>query len=252
MSTQPFKGGEISNQQAEAIDALASEDEFKGKSRLTTLMQLPWGRKWGYFRDQLLVRTVVVTAIVCVVVYIMVQVLSPVAPPKLYVAVFDDVISQQEASSLQSEVAEKLNLPEGRKGGVLIDSSFTSDETGVSKLQTLLSSNEVDVIIAAPKTYKKLAGFGYLTNLNSSLTASQRTSLSDAFVMLKGFNDSSESDNPDYDGSGKGKTEPFGITMTGFRRWDDLKSVQDDAIIGIAQDAPNRAEAQKFISFLKG
>lgn len=247
MESSSFKGGEINDKQAEAISTLAAANEYHGKSRIKTLFDLPWNRKWKYFRDQLLARTVVVVAIVCTVVYIAAQMLAPAPKPKLYVAVFDDAVSQQEAATLQSQVAKQLNLPEGRKGGVLIDTYFSADENGVSKLQTMIANHEIDAIVATPKTYKQLSGYGYLTNLDSSLTAAQRTSLSGSFVELKGFKDS---DDPDYDGSGKGKTEPFGVAMTDFGRWNQLKSAKSNAIVGIVQEAPNRTAAQRFISYL--
>lgn len=170
MSAESYKGGEINSQQAEAISTLASANEYKGKSRIITLLELPWGRKWKYFRDQLLARSAAAVAIVCVVIYIAIQVLTPAVTPKLYVAVFNDAVSQQEAATLQSQVASKLDLPEGRKGGVLIDTYFSSDENGISKLQTMIANHEIDVIVATPKTYKELSGYGYLTNLDSSPT----------------------------------------------------------------------------------
>lgn len=247
MSAKSYKGGEINSQQAEAISTLASANEYKGKSRIITLLELPWGRKWKYFRDQLLARSAAAVAIVCVVIYIAIQVLTPTATPKLYVAVFNDAVSQQEAATLQSQVASKLDLPEGRKGGVLIDTYFSSDENGISKLQTMIANHEIDVIVATTKTYKELSGYGYLTNLDSSLTKSQRTTLSSDFVTLKGFKDS---DDPDYNGSGKGKAEPFGVSMTDFKRWGTLKSTKSDAIIGIVQESQNRGIAQQFIDYL--
>ena len=140
-------------------------------------------------------------------------------------------------------ILEKHNV----KGGVLIDTYFSSDENGISKLQTMIASHEIDVIVATPKTYKELAGYGYLTNLDSSLTKSQRTTLSSDFVTLKGFKDS---DDPDYNGSGKGRVEPFGVSMTDFKRWSTLKSAKSDAIIGIVQESQNRGIAQQFIDYL--
>ena len=247
MKSSSFKGGEINDKQAEAISTLATANEFHGKSRIKTLLDLPWNRKWKYFRDQLLARTVVVMSIVCTIVYIAVQILVPAPEPKLYVAVFDDAVSQQEAASLQSQVAKQLKLPEGRKGGVFIDTYFFNDENGISKLQTMIANHEIDAIVATPKTFKQLSGYGYLTNLDSSLTKRQRTSLSGDFVTMKGFKDS---DDPDFDGSSKGKAEPFGLSMADFQQWNRLKSAKSNALIGIVQEAPNHTTAQRFIDYL--
>ena len=228
-------------------NTLSSANEYQGQSRIQTLRKLPWNRKWKYFRDQLLARTVVIAAIVCVVVYIAVQILAPAPGPKLYVAVFDDAVGQQGAASLQSQVAKRLDLPEGRKGGVLVDTYFSNDENGISKLQTMIANHEIDAIVATPKTFKQLSGYGYLTNLDSSLTKRQRTLLSGDFVTMKGFKDS---DDPDFEGGGKGKAEPFGLSMTDFRQWNRLKSAKSNALIGIVRESPHPTTAQRLIDYL--
>ena len=78
MNVESCKGGEINSQQTEAITTIAATNEYKGKSRITTLLELPWGRKWNYFRDQLLARTATTVVIVCVVIYIAIQVLTQI------------------------------------------------------------------------------------------------------------------------------------------------------------------------------
>ena len=246
MSVESCKGGEINSQQAEAISTLASANEYKGKSRIITLLELPWAAS-GSISVTNCSHAPRPPSPSCASHLYRNTVLTPAVTPKLYVAVFNDAVSQQEAATLQSQVASKLDLPEGRKGGVLIDTYFSSDENGISKLQTMIANHEIDVIVATTKTYKELSGYGYLTNLDSSLTKSQRTTLSSDFVTLKGFKDS---DDPDYNGSGKGKAEPFGVSMTDFKRWGTLNPTNTDAIIGIVQESQNRGIAQQFIDYL--
>lgn len=188
----------------------------------------------------------VIAAIVCVVVYIAVQILAPAPGPKLYVAVFDDAVGQQGAASLQSQVAKRLDLPEGRKRSARRH-LFSNDENDISKLQTMIANHEIDAIVATPKTFKQLSGYGYLTNLDSSLTKRQRTLLSGDFVTMKGFKDS---DDPDFEGGGKGKAEPFGLSMTDFRQWNRLKSAKSNALIGIVRESPNPTTAQRLIDYL--
>lgn len=45
MKSSSFKGGEINDKQVEAISTLATANEFHGKSRIKTLLDLPWNRK---------------------------------------------------------------------------------------------------------------------------------------------------------------------------------------------------------------
>ena len=101
----------------------------------------------------------------------------------------------------------------------------------ISKLQTMIANHEIDAIVATPKTFKQLSGYGYLTNLDSSLTKRQRT-------LLSG------------EGGGKGKAEPFGLSMTDFRQWNRLKSAKSNALIGIVRESPNPTTAQRLIDYL--
>ena len=84
----------------------------------------------------------------------------------------------------KSQVAKRLDLPEGRKRSARRH-LFSNDENGISKLQTMIANHEIDAIVATPKTFKQLSGYGYLTNLDSSLTKRQRTLLSGDFVTMK-------------------------------------------------------------------
>ena len=71
--------------------------------------------------------------------------------------------------------------------------------------------------------------------------------LSGDFVTMKGFKDS---DDPDFEGGGKGKAVPFGLSMTDFRQWNRLKSAKSNALIGIVRESPNPTTAQRLIDYL--
>lgn len=135
-SSTPYKGGEIDSRQAEAIDTLSSANEYQGQSRIQTLRKLPWNRKWKYFRDQLLARTVVIAA------HRLRGRIHRRADPRtrsraetVRGGCSTMPSGQQGAASLQSQVAKRLDLPEGRKGGVLVDTYFSNDENDISKLR---------------------------------------------------------------------------------------------------------------------
>lgn len=242
-------GGTIDDRQAQAIRTLADISEYRGKSRLATLLALPRDQKWGYFRDQLLARVAAAIAAIIVVTYLAVQILTPTPAPQLYVAVINSALSEQDAATLQTSVSEALNLPEGREGGVAIDANFNLKESGLTKLQTMLSNDEIDAIIAAPDDFETLAGYGYMRSLSRSLTERQRKALSGAFADFRGFNDADDTD-IDYDGSGKGGSKPYGLKLADAPAWTALRSADDTALIGLAQDSHNTGNAQRLVTFL--
>jgi hypothetical protein len=219
------------------------------RSRLAILRALPWRGKWPYFRDQLLLKTVAGLTAIGIVVFLAVHIFAPTVRPRLYIAVIDGALSSQGAAALQSQTAQAFDLPEGRDGGVVIDASFNFDEGDLGKLQTLLSSGEVDAIIAPPKDFTALAGYGYFTALNTSLTASQRAESSSDWVRLRGYDDA---DSPDafYDGSGKGPVRAYGVRLAHAKGWGALRPAQPDAMIGLAQSSKHLDTAQAFFDYL--
>ncbi|MBM6699535.1 hypothetical protein H7U32_04220 [Bifidobacterium pullorum subsp. saeculare] len=243
-------GPGISERQAQVIDALSSSVAFKGKSSWTILRELPTGRRWGYFRDQLLARTLTAAAIAMVAVFLVVQFLTPKAPPKLYVAAVGEAIAVQDAATLQREVATALRLPEGRQGGVRIDAYFDLKKDGLSKLQAMLSAQEIDVIIANPQDFRTLAGYGYMTDLTDTLTAEQVSDYRRNLVRCPGFDDADHED-PEYNGAGKGATAPFGFQLATAGNWTKLPNASGTAMLGLAQESRNLATARRFVTFLE-
>jgi hypothetical protein len=165
------------------------------------------------------------------------------------VAVINGALGTQDATTLQAHAAKALNLPEGRAGGVTVDANFSLDETGLTKLQTMLSADEIDVIIANHKDFRTLAGYGYMRPLDTALTSEQHRTLGNVSVSFKGFDDS-DGTSMDYDGSGKGQAHPYGLKLTHATQWSTLRSSCSTALAGFAQDSRNEANAQRFVSFI--
>jgi hypothetical protein len=248
-ATDTSSATDINRRMAQAVNSLARPDEFKGKSRILILRRLPWNRKWAYFRDQLLLRTGVAVTAIVVVVLLVVHFLSPAAPPKLYVAVFGGVLQTQDSETMQQQVSTALKLPKGRNGGVMIDASFGQDGNGLSKLQTMLSNHEIDVVIASPKVFSVLAGYGYMVNLDKELTVSQKSSYSKDFVSFRGYNDAHYND-INYNGSGKGPAEPYGLRLHDWGTWGSFTTASSTAVAGLAQNSRNGLQAKQFLAFL--
>lgn len=243
-------GGNISEWQADAINTLSRSIEYHGKSRIATLRTLPYGRKWPYFRDQLLARTVAIIASVIVGIYLAVQILTPTAAPQLTVAIIQGALDEQDGTSLQAQVASVLGLPQGREGGVTITTGFNlNDNNSLTKLQTMLSADEVDVIIASEGDFERLAGFGYFTALNSALTETQQIRLRDSFASFNGYDDSQET-NIDYDGTSKGHSKPYGLKLANAARWTAMQSADANVLAGLVLESKNTAHAQQFIDYL--
>ena len=143
---------QLTEEQQEAINTLASAPAYANESKLSIFRQLPWRKKLEYFREHFLIPVAAAAIIIALVTFLAVRFISPDARPALYAAVVDDALTTSEATNLQNELEDKLGV------SVIIDDYFDMDKDGLTKLQTMLSSKQMDVIIAPHKIFKQLAG----------------------------------------------------------------------------------------------
>ncbi len=233
----------LTEEQQDAINTLASAPVYAGQSKLAVFRQLPWNRKFEYFREHFLVPLAATAIIISLVSFLAVRYFSPESRPALYAAVVDDALTTSDATDLQAALEEKLGE------SVIIDDYFDMDKDGLTKLQTMLSSKQIDVIIAPEETFEQLAGYGYLTNLESTVSKLSNSKLSDAIVQLKGFSDADD-DGIDSSGTGKGASKSYGLKLSDAAGWTSIADSDHSALIGIATGTKNTGTAQQFINWL--
>lgn len=233
----------LTDDQKQAVDALSTEPEHAGESKLAIFRSLPAKAKAMYFREHFLVPLLGAIIVIALAAFMIVKAATPATRPKLYAAVVDNAITTTEAQQLQQRFSTRLGQ------NVNIDSYFDTSKDGLSKLQTMLAAKQIDVIIAPQSEFRKLAGYGYCSNLATSLNATQRASLTNSLVQLRGYNDADD-DNPDVSGSGKGASKPYGLRLANAKTWSALDSADSKALIGIAANTQNAGTARDFIDWL--
>ena len=233
----------LTEEQREAINTLASTPAYANESKLSIFRQLPWNKKLEYFREHFLVPVTAAAIIIALTTFLVVRFVSPDTRPALYAAVVDDALTTTGATNLQNELEEKFGV------NVIIDDYFDMNKDGLTKLQTMLSNKQIDVIIAPHKVFKQLAGYGYLTNLESTVNKSDNTKLDSATVQLKGFSDADD-DGLDSSGTGKGAAKSYGLKLSDAVGWTSIADSDHDALIGIATGTKNTSTAQRFIDWL--
>lgn len=248
---EPYTRLPLDDREREAVRQLSQRNPYHNMSRIAILHSLPSDKQWEYFRQNLLAPIAAIVVGVLIAVLLLIHLLAPTPSPKLYVAVLNGALGSQDSSALQAATAKTLNLPDGRAGGVSIDTYFNLDADGLTKLQTMLRAGDIDVIIAKPKDFQRIAGYGYCKPLNRVLNKTRQRQLAAAYVSANGFDDGHD-DDMEYNGSGKGARQPFGLSMTDFRNWQSQHGATRDAVIAFAQDSHNTTTAVKFIDYLRG
>ncbi len=233
----------LTDEQREAVETLSNAPEHAHESKLAVFNQLPLKAKPAYFREHFLVPLVAAIAVIALVAFLVVRFVAPAHRPKLYAAVLDGAIGAAEAQTMQRHFADKLGQD------VTIDSYFDTGKDGLSKLQTMLSAKQIDVIIAPRAMFRQLAGYGYLTDLKSSLSETQRTELAGSMVSFNGFSDV-EGDDPSASGDGKGAAKPYGLKLNEAEGWSAFAPDDSDVLVGIAADTRQTDTAREFIDWL--
>lgn len=233
----------LTDEQREAVETLSSAPEHAHKTKLAVFNQLSLKAKPAYFREHFLVPFVAALVGFALVAFLVVRFVTPDSRPKLYAAVLDGAIGTSEAQTMQQRFADKLGQD------VTIDSYFDTGKDGLSKLQTMLSAKQIDVIIAPRAMFQQLAGYGYLADLQSSLNETQRAELASSMVAFNGFSNAHD-DDPSVSGAAKGASKPYGLTLCTAKRWNAFASDDSDALIGVAANTQQSSTAREFIDWL--
>lgn len=233
----------LTDAQRKAVDALTEAPQYADKSKLYVFAHLPAREKAAYFREHFLIPCIAAVIVIALCAFVIVRFVSPRERPALYAAVVDSTLPLGEATKLEEQYERQL----GRD--VIIDDYFDTQKDGLSKLQTMISDQQIDVVIAPPKAFKELAGYGYFTNLTAALSADEYHNLHAYAAAFHGFDDSDLADDVDDSGSGKGKAEPYGLKLDDAKRWHTF-AADDAALIGVVANTQQSGNARHFIDYL--
>ncbi|MEE1295973.1 MAG: hypothetical protein UHD09_03810 [Bifidobacterium sp.] len=237
------KGPGLTDEQKAAVAELAQPPAHAGESKVRIFMQLPNRDKPEYFRQHFLVPLAAAAIAVALVAFVAVRVAARDERPALYAAVVDSTLPLGEAAKLQDAYAAKLGQD------VVIDDYFDTAKDGLSKLQTMIANEQIDVVIAPPSTFAELASYGYLTDLKTALPAAQYGELHAYAQDFHGFDDSHVTDQIDQSGTGQGEALPYGLTLADAATWHAYAS-DDAAMVGIVANTRQGGNAQAFIDYL--
>lgn len=171
----------LTDSQREAIDTLTAAPQYAGASKLRIFMQLPAKHKAAYFREHFLVPCIAAVIVIALCTFVIVRIVSPRERPALYAAVVDSSLPLGEAAKLEQSTEHELGAD------VIVDDYFDTTKDGISKLQTMISSEQIDVVIAPPSVFKELASYGYFSNLHEALPAGEWHRYADGGDALVGI-----------------------------------------------------------------
>ncbi|OZG66505.1 hypothetical protein [Bifidobacterium eulemuris] len=239
------KGGVVFTQeQQDAIAALASENKYAKQSKWKTLRELPPKDRWPFFRQNFLVETGLVLVVVAFVVALVVTMVTRGPDAELTVVRLNAGESYaQPMSELKTGFIERAGIEDERIAQ--FDGSYDITEDGniytddSAGLLTRISAGDINVLITTEETLTLVETRGYASSLSEKLESSQLEAVADALVDVDG--------EPVTDAS-----QAFALDLSKSATWTSLDGAPDDAylVISNVEDETHLTRMRELVDYL--
>lgn len=194
-----------------------------------------------YFLDYYLFRLIVGAAVILTVLFLIWHFVRPRDETVLYVAVLDESLDERKVMELKETLKEFYQSDEERQK-IIIDDSFYMRNDALEKLEIYLHSNQIDVIIADEDTWRELAAYGFLQNMDTLLAGEKTGEYEENYRYAAGYKESDEVSFEDRE-TGQGEALPYGVDLSASDCFADMKSYIEKPVFSIAEGAPNPEHA---------
>lgn len=204
-------------------------------------------QKLIYFKDYYLVKTICILVAVALIVYVCFNLLHK-KETSLYVACIDEALQEKEVKKLEQQLEEALGN-DGNHTLVMIDDSFYTSEDGIHKLEVLLSSKQIDLIIADEETFKQLAAYGFMQDLSQVMDKTTLEENKEKLIYTAGYKDNDEISFEDKE-TGQGEVLPYGLRIEKNAEYSELAGSLEHPVIGCAGNTQRQENAKKILSLI--
>lgn len=189
-------------------------DRKEQKSEKETFRSLHGEAKRVYFFDYIFPKLAVGIIAAAALAFLIFRMLSPKKTYDLYAAVLNAELTEEEKADLEADLVSCLasDRPEDGVPSVMIDDGFRLDAEGMEKLQVYLANGQIDLILAPQETYRTLAGYGLLVNLQEILTKEEESEYRNLLLRTPGYLDDENLGFSDSETS-RGESLPYGIRL---------------------------------------
>lgn len=217
------------------------------KKAKETFKELDRKGKWQFFKDYILSKLLLGIAILGLVIYIIYTVFGPKVVPILYTAVFTNPFTQENLDEMTGELSEIL-VTDPDNEGVFFDTSFTMSDAevaGMYKFVTLLSANELDVVLSPLEEIKKDTDSEAFFDLREILP-------SDLYARAESRLEWMEPAFYDYDTDDIviGERAPYAIDVTDFVKKKSSYDVRVKYYLGIVINGQHPDNAVRLVEYI--
>ncbi|SHO54067.1 hypothetical protein [Anaerocolumna xylanovorans] len=214
------------------------------KSEKQKLKEMNFKEKVSYLKDYYLTKTLIGLVALGLAAYFIYTVVTPKPETLLDAAIVNYAFSDGAIDKVHEDL-NKLLVKDPKKENIMVDASFylgdgsnPSEFTigSMQKLQTFMSTGEIDVIIAPESVFQTYATADFLSKLTDVLPTELLTTLSDSI-----FN--SATDNNAVSGA-------YGIYLDNTALFKDLSIASDRPVLGILVNSKHQDNGVAFIKYL--
>lgn len=217
-------------------DAAIYSKRQDNKSEKEKWSNLSSHEKVQYFKDYYLKFVIAGALILAFIIWFLYSIFKPKPETMLTVTLINSTMTDEASEALSSQLSSYLDI-DTEKQEIFIDTSLFLDDENPSeatmaseqKMVAYAFSGELDIIIAQEDVFERYAKQGYFINLAEALPSNLYSQFNDTFYMTR-----AEDDTEDI---------PYGISIAGYERFENLESYIQNPIIGIMANTKHKSNA---------
>jgi hypothetical protein len=239
--TSDNKTGVLTDEQKDAIAALASENTYAKQSKWKTFNGLPQKDKWPYFVQHFLLGTVLTVAALAVAVSLICTMVFRAPDPQVSVAVFNMSGYSKQMDTLKRRFVDEYHIKDDRV--VDIGDSYQLGEGSAiddsAKVMAMVTAGTITMVVSDRKMFPELVERGYVTAIRDVEGGKALSALGQTGAMV------------DKNGEPTDKmAQAKGLDLGKSETWMDI-GLPDDAIIGFSNVTKTADHACDFVDFLR-
>lgn len=205
-----------------------------------------------YYRNKLIASLVVIAFFV----YLIVTMLAPRVETKLFVAVINHSISQDNVGIVKEEFADILQVEDKKSLEFVVDNGFVTTSSGEyseftagneTKIATYLLAGDLDIMIVSQQDFEQYAFQGSYLKLADVLPSDMMAELANEFVDA---DVNIGSDLLDEGEVADTETGTYGISLKNVKAIDISNQRIQDPILAIVANSSKTENAIEFIRYL--
>lgn len=231
----------LSQEQQDAVAALASTNVYAKQSKFKTFRELPPKDKWPYFKQNFLTDVLIIIAVVGLVLAFVISYVTKGPEAELSLEGVDMAEYFEQIDALGADFVKTQGIEDERL--VRTDASIAISENaaqdGSASLTARVSAGQINMIVAETDIFAEVNDRGDITKPAEVMSAADLEQVKDALVDAKG--------NPVSD-----VNDAVGFDLSHSKTWTSMKGLpKEGVILGFSNITESKDMPIQFVEYLQ-